>query len=86
MQANLTSAAPSVRIYPDGRMDAKSAVAYTGLSYKTMAVQRSQGVGPPFIKLGKSIFYRKDDLDAWLNSCRVASTSEYRAKNKRGMS
>jgi hypothetical protein len=48
-----------------------------------MALQRSAGVGPAFVKLGKAVFYRKDDLDQWMSSCRVQSTSEYRARNQR---
>lgn len=84
MTTELQRAATGVRIFPDGRLTAPDAAAYCGLSYKTMALQRSAGVGPPFVKLGKAVFYRKDDLDAWMNSCRVGSTAEYKARNKRG--
>jgi Helix-turn-helix domain len=54
-----------VVLYPDGRLDAKSAAAYLGLSEKTLAMMRCQGRGPRFVKRGR-VFYFKDDLDAWI--------------------
>lgn len=72
------------KIFPDGRITARDAANYLGLSYKTLACQRSNGDGPPYIKLGKAVFYRKHDLDEWTASCRVRSTAEYRAKRKGG--
>ena len=60
----------SVVILPDGRMDAKNAARYTGLSEKTMAMMRSGRTGPAYLKRGK-IFYFKEDLDAWLSDGRV---------------
>ncbi|OSM01798.1 helix-turn-helix transcriptional regulator [Magnetofaba australis] len=65
-----------VTILPDGRMDTKNASAYLGLSEKTLAMQRSRGEGPRFIKRGR-IFYYREDLDAWLNAAgRVTSTAQ----------
>ena len=75
-----TSAA--IHVYPDGRMDANSAAAYVGVSYKSLAIMRCQGTGPTFCKLGKAIFYRRDDLDAWIQSRRAVSTADFRAKRK----
>lgn len=38
------------------------------------------GGGPKFIKLGRSVVYRKSDVVAWINShATVSSTSEYQA-------
>ena len=69
----------SVRMYPDGRMDAKNAALYLGLEEKTLAMKRSDGTGPHFIKRGR-IFYFKEDLDAWINECkRAKSTAQLRA-------
>lgn len=62
---------------PDGRMVAKSAAAYLGLSEKTLAIKRCQGTGPPFVKRGR-IFYFRADLDEWLNGGRARSTAEAR--------
>lgn len=70
----------SLFIMPDGRLDAKNASFYTGLSVKTLAQFRCQGgnKGPRFLKpTGGKVFYYKDDLDAWLNRFgRVSSTTE----------
>jgi hypothetical protein len=38
------------------------------------------GTGPRFQKIGGRVFYRREDLDVWLNSfASVASTAENRA-------
>lgn len=68
----------SMKIYPDGRMDTKNAALYLGLEEKTLAMKRSDGTGPRFIKRGR-IFYFKEDLDAWINECkRATSTAQLR--------
>ena len=68
---------PSVLVLPDGRMDTKNAATYCGLSTKTLAMWRSQGTGPKFLKLGR-VFYYREDLDAWLKSGVVNSTAQAR--------
>lgn len=55
-----------VTVLPDGRMDRKNAAKYTGLSVKTLAMYAVSGKGPKFVKRGR-VWYRKDDLDSWLN-------------------
>ncbi|SHI12958.1 helix-turn-helix domain-containing protein [Desulfofustis glycolicus] len=68
-----------VRMYPDGRMDTRNAALYLGLEEKTLAMKRSDGTGPRFIKRGR-IFYFREDLDAWINECkRATSTAQLRA-------
>lgn len=57
---------PDIFVLPDGRMDRKNAAAYTGLAVKTLAMHASKGTGPVFVKRGR-VWYRKDDLDVWLN-------------------
>lgn len=65
-----------IAMYPDGRMDVQNAGIYLKLEPKTLAIFRSQGKGPKFIKRGR-IFYYKDDLDLWLNADgRLASTTQ----------
>ena len=67
-----------VIILPDGRMNTRNASAYLGLSEKTLAMFRTEGTGPQFIKKGR-VFYFREDLDAWLNeSGRVSSTAQWR--------
>lgn len=79
---DLQPAAPGVQIFPDGRMDVINAAAYLGLSPKSLACMRSQGRGPAFTKLGKPVFYTRDDLDAWITANRATSTAEHKAKRK----
>jgi hypothetical protein len=60
-----------IRMFPDGRLDTKNAALYLGLKEKTLAMMRSQGSGPPYIKRGR-IFYYKEDLDLWINAAQKA--------------
>lgn len=64
-----------IRLYPDGRMCAKDASDYVGLSEKTLAMMRCKGTGPRFIKRGR-IFYFKADLDEWLDKGAATSTAQ----------
>ncbi|MGD9153787.1 MAG: helix-turn-helix domain-containing protein [Gammaproteobacteria bacterium] len=65
-----------VQIFPDGRLNVKNASRYLGLSEKTLAMMRTNGTGPKFIKKGR-IFYYEDDLKLWLNkSGRATSTAQ----------
>ena len=69
----------TVRMFPDGRFDTRNAALYLGLEEKTLAMKRSDGTGPRFIKRGR-IFYFKEDLDAWISECkRATSTAQLRA-------
>ena len=50
----------------------KEAAIYIGMSRSFLSQDRMNGYrvnrtpGPPFLKLGRSIRYRKQDLDEWL--------------------
>jgi hypothetical protein len=66
-----------VRQYPDGRLDTENAAIYLGLTKKTLAMMRTAGKGPKFVKRGR-VFYYKDDLDSWLREGRVNSTAQAR--------
>lgn len=68
--------------YPDGRLDTLNAAKYLGLSLKTLAMMRSRGTGPKFIKPGR-IFYYKGDLIEWLVSKgKMTTTAFYRSREK----
>lgn len=54
----------------------KEAAAYCKLSQPTLERGRLTGDGPPFLKIGKAVRYRASDLDLWLASRLVRSTSE----------
>ncbi|WP_368693175.1 hypothetical protein [Paraburkholderia sp. EG286B] len=72
-----------MNILPDGRTDTKGAALYSGYTVKTLAMWRSQGKGPPFVKRGR-VWYFIADLDAWL--CEGASrgaTSAAEGKRER---
>lgn len=45
------------------------------LSERTLERSRVSGFGPPFCKLGRRVLYRADDLDQWITSRVVRSTS-----------
>jgi len=65
----------SVLVLPDGRMDTKNAARYLGLSEKTLAMLRSAGEGPAYVKRGR-VFYFRQDLDTWVQAGRVTSTAQ----------
>lgn len=66
-----------ILLLPDGRMNAKSAAAYLGLSAKTLAMMRCAGTGPAFVKRGR-VFYFKQDLDRWVEDGRAVTTAQAR--------
>lgn len=76
MEANIERV--RVVVFPDGRLDTTNAALYLGLSVKTLAMMRSDGKGPPFIKCGR-VFYFIQDLEAWMaKQPRVRTTAEAR--------
>ena len=67
-----------VVVFPDGRLDSENASRFIGLSAKTLAMMRSAGTGPKFVKRGR-IFYFLEDLQGWLaEQPRVHSTAQAR--------
>ena len=68
-----------VVVLPDGRVDPENAALYFGLTAKTLAIKRSNGTGPKYVKVGR-VFYFLSDLDAWLAENRVGSTAQTRLK------
>jgi predicted DNA-binding transcriptional regulator AlpA len=57
-------------------MTPQDAAAHLGLSVGRLAKMRLTGDTPPFAKIGASVRYRRDDLDAWLASRMRKSTSD----------
>lgn len=53
-----------------------------GPSTATLAKMRLYGTGPVFVKLGRRVAYRLEDLEAWIEENRFRSTSEYDAVSK----
>ena len=50
-----------------------------GISASTLAKLRLSGDGPSFLKLGKRVAYRPQDLEDWISQRVFRSTSEYAA-------
>jgi predicted DNA-binding transcriptional regulator AlpA len=48
----------------------------TRLSGRTLERHRWAGTGPKFVRLGRRVFYRRADLEAWIAECTCRSTSE----------
>lgn len=58
-------------------VNATEAAAMLGVSPRTLANWRTQGIGPAFIRIGavhSRTLYRLDDLRAWLDANRVETT------------
>lgn len=54
----------------------KEAASITQESEKTWEARRLKGVGPKYIKLGRSVRYLGRDLREWIERNRRSSTSE----------
>ena len=52
------------------------------LSERTLERSWVSGFGPPFCKLGRRVLYRADDLDQWIASRVVRSTSQRIAEGR----
>jgi hypothetical protein len=53
-----------------------AASAYLDIPQSTLEKMRMTGRGPSFVKDGRLVIYRKQDLDAWLASRLRQSTAE----------
>ena len=49
---------------------------YLRVGYRTLIRWRGQRVGPPWCKAGQRVLYRRNDLDAWLDSRRQEPVRE----------
>ncbi|AKS22509.1 hypothetical protein ABH19_00140 [Leptospirillum sp. Group II 'CF-1'] len=47
------------------------AAEFLGMSPDTLPRWRWAGIGPAYLKVGRSIKYRREDLEAFLNESRV---------------
>ena len=52
-------------------MNEEQAAKYIGLSKRTLQAYRFKQKPPTFVKMGKSVRYLKDDLDAFIEANRV---------------
>lgn len=67
-------------VMPNRRLDTRAAAAYLGLRPKSLERYRVTGIPHiPYLKLGAGkgrIYYRIEDLDAYVESCVRRSTSQ----------
>lgn len=59
-------------------VNANEAASMLGVSPRTLANWRTQGIGPAFVRVGavhSRTLYRVDDLHTWLNANRVETTA-----------
>jgi excisionase family DNA binding protein len=52
-------------------LDEKSLCALLAISSVTATKWRAKAKGPPFIKVGRLVRYRRSDVEAWLCKCTV---------------
>lgn len=57
-------------------LNTNGAAAKIGWKPGTLRKKRMTGDGPPFIKLGRSVFYDDRDLDAYIEANRRRSTCD----------
>lgn len=50
--------------------------ALLGVAAITLRIWRLHGCGPPYIKLGRSVKYKRLAIESFLDSCSRSSTSE----------
>lgn len=74
----MTTAGASLAAQIAERMKPDKASEYLGCSQMTLARMRHEGRGPRYVKLGGRVFYRKADLDAYVEAG-VIETTDSRA-------
>jgi excisionase family DNA binding protein len=55
--------------------DEKRLCSLLGISSVTATKWRAKAKGPPFIKVGRLVRYRRSDVDAWLRSCTIGDVA-----------
>jgi excisionase family DNA binding protein len=61
-------------------LTASEAARVLGLAQSTLAKLRLSGNGPIYCKLGRRVVYRREDLEAWLESRVAHNTSDADAR------
>lgn len=66
-------------------LDSKNAAAHIGKSLSWLNKSRMTGSGPVYLKLGGSVRYAIEDLNAWLASNRRTAVYDFANDNARAM-
>ena len=69
---------PAKANLPPRFLRTKEAAVFLSLSPRTLEKHRTYGTGPMFRKLGGRVVYAIDELEAWADKGKVASTSDPR--------
>ncbi len=56
------------------RLDTPRAAQFVGVSKRTLEKWRYEGIGPPYLKLGRRVLYSMADLEDWIDKHRRLST------------
>ncbi len=62
---------------PDTYMLTSELAELTHTAAQTWRKKRWKGDGPPFIKIGNRVLYRRSDVEAWLAAHEFRSTAEF---------
>jgi len=58
-------------------LSTKEAARLLTLSHRTLEDWRLRGDGPPFVKLGGSVKYAREDLETFVSGCRRSNTGQH---------
>ncbi len=64
---------------PKSLMNEHECAIYRSCSVSTIQKERVRGDGPPYIKMGRLVRYRPEDVDQWLAARLTYSTSQLAA-------
>jgi excisionase family DNA binding protein len=59
----------------DALLSEMQAARVLNLSSRTLQAWRSKGVGPPFVRAGRAVRYRRSDILSWVESRVVVSAN-----------
>jgi len=66
----------------EGRLRAAKIADYLGVARSTLAKWRMRGIGPIYHRCGpRIVYYRKAEVDQWLEECDQKLTDARRAKS-----
>lgn len=71
---------PPLKSTQSAIMTVRQAATYLGLAVSTLNKWRCHGGGPIFIKMGRAVRYRAEDLDAFMDGRRASSTTDFEAR------
>jgi predicted DNA-binding transcriptional regulator AlpA len=63
-------------IGPDALLNQSQVARILGTTEMFLEARRVRGGGPPYVRVGRLCRYRPQDVEAWIESRRVTSTSE----------